>query len=334
MKKIGVIIYGCGVIGRKIAHALFRKKSFEIIGAVDIAPDLVGKDLGDFFPEKKKTGVIIENDIDKILSETEAEVAVMATTSYLKDAATQIFRCVEAGLNVVSTCEELSFPWFSDPKRAESIHELARTKGVTVTGTGINPGFLMDTLPLVLTAPCLEVKSIRVIRMMDSSKRRIPFQVKVGSGLSQQEFYNKIEKKEITGHVGLRESIFMIAEGLGWNLDEVVETPPIPMIDESEVNSGVGIIEPGKVVGLSSTAYGKIQEKEVITLVFNAHAAVDEEYDEIAITGVPDIHQKILGGVHGDIGTVAVTVNSIPKVYLSSPGLKVMKDLPPCAAVS
>jgi len=333
MDKIGVIIYGCGVMGRRIAHTLYNKKSFEIMGALDIAPELVGKDLGEYFPEQKKTDIIIEKDAEKVLSNTKAQVAVIATASYLKDVTEQIIQCIQADLNVVSTCEELSFPWKSEPDRAKKIDKMAKDKEVTVTATGINPGFLMDTLPLMLTAPCLEVKSIRVIRMIDSSKRRIPFQKKVGTGLTQDEFYEKIEKKEITGHVGLLESIYMIAEGLGWELDKAVEIPPAPVVDEREVHTGLGLVEPGKVVGLSSTAYGTIGDKEVITLIFNANAALDEEYDEIIITGVPDIQQKIIGGVHGDVGTVAVTVNSIPKVLLASPGLKVMKDLPPCARV-
>jgi hypothetical protein len=334
MSKLGVIIYGCGVMGRKIAHTIHHKKSLEIRGAVDTAPALVGKDLGELFPDKKKIGIIIEKDAEKVLSDKKAQAAVVATTSYLKDVASQIILCMEAGLNVISTCEELSFPWRSKPEEAAQIDRLAKEKGVTATGTGINPGFLMDTLPLVLTAPCLEVSRVKVVRMMDSSKRRIPFQKKVGTGLTRKEFHEKIEKKEITGHVGLLESIYMIAEGLGWNLDEAVEAPPTPVLGESDVDTGLGTIKSGKVVGLSSTAFGSVKGKEVITLVFNAHAAVEEEYDEIFITGVPDIHQKIIGGVHGDIGTVAVTVNSIPKVFQASSGLKVMKDLPPCAAIS
>jgi len=334
MEKIGVIIYGCGVMGRKIAHTVYSKKSFEIRGAVDTAPALVGKDLGELFPDKKKIGIIIEKDAEKVLSDKKAQAAVVATTSYLKDVASQIILCIKAGLNVISTCEELSFPWRSEPEKAAQIDRLAKEKGVTVTGTGINPGFLMDTLPLVLTAPCLEVSRVRVVRMMDSSKRRIPFQKKVGTGLTQKEFHEKIEKKEITGHVGLLESIYMIAEGLGWDLDEAVEASPIPVLDERDVDTGLGRIKSGKVIGLSSTAFGKIKGKEVITLEFSAHAAVDEEYDEIYIKGAPDIYQKIIGGVHGDIGTVAVTINSIPKVLHAASGLKTMKDLPPCAAIS
>ncbi len=333
MKRIRVIIYGCGVMGRAMAQALLDKKSFKIVGALDINPELVGLDLGQILDRPKKIGVRIEENAAKLFSRTKAEAVVLTTTSYLKDVLPQIAQCVKAGLNVVSTCEELAFPWKRNPKLAREIDELAKKKKVTVVGTGINPGYLMDTLPLVLTAPCLDVQSVKVTRMMNSAKRRLPFQRKVGTGLSQQEFRKKIEEKVITGHVGLLESVEMIADGLGWKLDEAVELPPQPVIDDREVKTGLGAVKPGDVIGLTSVAYGKRGGKEVITLAFSANAAVDEEYDEVIIEGRPRIQQKIIGGVHGDIGTVAVTLNTIPRAVHARPGLAVMKDLPPPSAV-
>lgn len=329
MEKISVIIYGCGVMGRKIAEALDEKVSMEVVGAVDIDPQLAGKDLGELFDPPKKTGIVIESDAESLFSQIKAQAVVLSTTSYLKDVFPQIRKCINAGLNVISTCEELSYPWRREPDLSQKIDNLAKEKGVTATGTGINPGFLMDTLPLILTAPCLKVESIRVTRMMDSSKRRLPFQKKIGTGLTQQEFQKKIQNKDITGHVGLLESVYMIAAGLGWELIEAMELPPEPVIDEEEVQTGLGIVHPGDVIGLTSVAFGKKDDKEVITLEFSANAGVDEEYDEVIIEGNPRIHQKIIGGVHGDIGTVAVTINTIPRVVEAAPGLKLMKDLPP-----
>ncbi len=329
MDKIKVIIFGCGVMGRRIAQALASKRRFDIMGAVDKDPAIVGKDLGELFDFPQQLGVIVEKDAERLFSEVQAHAAVLTTTSYLNAVFPQIVQCLNGNLNVISTCEELSYPWKSRPGLAQKIDDLAKEKEVTVTGTGINPGFLMDTLPLILTAPCLDVESIKVIRMMDSSKRRIPFQRKIGTGLTPQDFQRKIEDKSITGHVGLLESINMIADGLGWELDEAIELPPEPVIDEKETETGIGVIESGRVIGLTSVAYGKKDGQEVITLNFSANAAVDEEYDEIIIQGEPRIHQKIIGGVHGDIGTVAVTVNTIPRVMEAPAGLILMKDLPP-----
>ncbi len=328
MEKIRVIIYGCGVMGRKTAEALVDKQSIRIVGALDIDPQLVGNDLGDFFDKPKKTGIIIEKDAQALFSKVKAEAVILTTSSYLKKVYGQIENCIKARLNVVSTCEELSFPWKKEPKLSQTIDKLARENGVTVVGTGINPGYLMDTLPLILTAPCLRVDSIRVMRMMNSTRRRIPFQKKVGTGLTQEEFRRQIEAKIITGHVGLLESMQMIAAGLGWELEEAVEFPPQPVIDELEVNTPLGVVKPGDVLGLMSTAVGKKGGEEVIRLEFCAHAAVSEEYDEIIIKGIPNIHQKMIGGIHGDIGTVAMTINTIPRAIEAEPGLKVMKDLP------
>jgi hypothetical protein len=332
MEKINVIIYGCGVMGQRVADALLDKESFEIVGAVDIAPELVGRDLGEVIDAQKELGVKIESDADALFSQINADAVVLTTTSHLESVFPQISQCVNAGLNVISTCEELSYPWKRNPEFAQKIDDLAKEKGVTVVGTGINPGFLMDSLPLTLTAPCLKVSSVKVIRMMDSSKRRVPFQEKVGTGLTQADFRDKIDNKVITGHVGLLESIYMIAEGLGWELDEAVELPPQPAIDEEEIETALGTVKPGNVVGLASVAFGKKEGKEVITLEFNANAAVDEEYDEIIIGGEPPIHEKIIGGVHGDIGTVAVTINTIPRAVRAPAGIQLMKDLPPPSA--
>ena len=328
MERIRTVIYGCGVMGQKIAEALFDKSSFEIVGAIDIDKELVGKDLGDVFDRPCHMGVLIENDPDSVLKKSNAHTVVLATTSHLRDATSQITQCVKAGLNVVSTCEELSYPWKRNQILAQDIDRLAKANDVSVVGTGINPGYLMDTLPLFLTAPCLQVDSVKVVRMMNSAKRRVPFQRKVGTGLTLDEFDEQIKAGIISGHVGLLESMYTIANGLGWILDDAVEQIPKPVIDEKEIKTAVGTVRPGDVIGLISKADGIIDGRVVIALEFNANAAVKKEYDETIIRGIPDIHQKIHGGVHGDIGTVAVTINTIPTVIRAAPGLVLMKDLP------
>lgn len=333
MDKIKVIIYGCGVMGRNVAEALCDKKSFEIVGAVDIDPMLVGKDLGQILDTPRNLSVAIESDADSLFSRVDAQAVVLTTTSHLKSVLPQISQCAKAGLDVISTCEELSYPWKRSPELAQDIDAVAKENGVTVVGTGINPGYLMDSLPLVLTAPCLRVDTIKVTRMMNSARRRIPFQTKVGTSMTPEEFKTKIEDGIITGHVGLLESINMIATGLGWELDRAVELPPEAVITPNPIETGLGLVDPGNVIGLKSVAFAEISGKKVITLEFYAYAGLEEEYDEVIIEGIPKIHEKIIGGVHGDIGTVAMTINTIPKAVEASPGIKLMKDIaaPSCA---
>ncbi|MFQ5870554.1 MAG: dihydrodipicolinate reductase [Candidatus Geothermarchaeales archaeon] len=332
-ESIRLVSYGIGAIGRKIALSLTQKKGVEIVGAVDAAKNLLGKDLGEVLGLGATMGVEITDEPERLFSDIEADVVVHATTSHLETVAPQIMGCVAAGLNVVSTCEELSYPYHKHEKLAKRLDSMAKKQGVTVLGTGINPGYLMDTLPIVLTAPCLRVDGIRVVRMMDSSKRRRPFQEKIGTGLSVEEFQRRIDKGEITGHVGLVESISMIVSALGWKLDELRELPPEAVISDKELITPYKTVLKGDVAGLRSVAHGIRGGREAITLEFVAHANVEEEYDSIQIDGEPPIYEIIKGGVHGDTGTVAIVTNSIPKVLKAPPGLVTMKDLPlPSAA--
>jgi hypothetical protein len=327
MKKLNVVIYGCGVMGSMVAEAISIRKSFRLVGALDANDNLVGKDIGEQFKNPKKTSVTITDDPAKLFAEKEVHAAVITTTSHLKSIYSQLEQCMEHGINVISTCEELSYPWEKNKNLAKKIDDQAKKSGVTVVGTGINPGYLMDTLPLILTAPCIRVESIKVVRMMNSAKRRIPFVKKVGTGLTREEFKKKIENKEITGHVGLLESISIIADGLGFDLDETQELSPEPVIAENTTETPLGMVEKGRVIGLISRAYGMKNKKRIIVLEFIAHAGIAEEYDEVLIDGEPPIHQRILGGVHGDVGTVGVTVNTIPKAVSADPGLKLMSEL-------
>ena len=326
--KVRVILFGIGAIGSRIAKFALEKKGLEVVGAVDVAKDKVGKDLGEVLEVGKALGVTVTDDPDALFSRVKADIVIHATTSYLKDVHPQIAKCVKAGINVVSTCEELSYPYYKHPELANEIDELAKKHGVTVLGAGINPGYLMDTLPITLTGPCQEVKTVKVTRMMDSSKRRSPYQKKIGTGLTPEEFKKMIEEKKITGHVGLIESIAMIADAMGWELEEIQELPPEPVIAEEEIVTSYTTVKPGQVAGLKSVAHGVKEGKKVITLEFISHAAVKEEYDAVSVEGVPNIYQKIAGGVHGDIGTVATIINSIPKVINANPGIVTMKDLP------
>jgi len=326
--EIKVILFGVGPLGVAIAKGMLEKKGMKIVGAVDNAKELVGKDLGEILKAGKTLGITITDDAKSLLSRTEPNISIIATRSSVKGIYPELEMCINAGVHVVSTCEELSYPYYKEPRLSAEIDRLAKKHGVAVLGTGINPGYLMDALPITLTGPCLRVDAIKVTRMMDSSKRRIPFQKKIGTGLTPEQFEKSIRDKVITGHVGLAESIAMIAAALGWKLEAITEFPPEPVIAKKEVTTPYTTIRPGYVAGLKSVAHGIKSGKPVVVLEFVANALVQEEYDAISIEGVPNVNQKIIGGVHGDIGTVAVILNMIPKVLNARPGLATMKDLP------
>lgn len=333
MAEVKAVLYGVGAVGSLIAKALLEKEGLKIVGAVDTAKDKAGKDLGEVLGLNTKLGVMVYSDVEKLFSATKADIATHATSSYLKDTYPQIASLIKHGVNVISTCEELSHPYYSEPKLAKELDALAKKHDVTVLGTGINPGFLMDTLVITLTAVCQKIEKIEAVRVMNAATRRLPFQKKIGAGLTVEKFKQKIKSGQITGHVGLEQSIAMIADALAWKLEKIRAEPVEPVIAHESVESEAIKVDAGKVAGLRQTAKGFMNKKEVIVLDFQAYIGAKEEYDAITITGVPTIRQKIQPCVHGDIGTVAMVVNSIPKVLNAPAGLLTMKDLPvPSAA--
>jgi len=333
MEKTRVVLYGIGAIGSRIAKFLLEKEGVEIVGAIDIAEDKVGKDLGEALGIRKQLGIVVSNDPKAVLCKACADIVVHATSSYLKDAYPQIAPLAKYGVNVVSTCEELTYPYVSEPELAKKLDALGMKYGVTFLGTGINPGFLMDTLVITLTGACQKVNSIKVERVMNASTRRIPFQRKIGAGLTVKEFKKKIREKAITGHVGLEQSVAMIAGALRWQLDKIRVDPVKPVIAEKNVASEAIRVTRGQVAGLKQCAHGMVGGKERITLDFQAYIGAEKECDAVTIDGVPPIRQKISPCVHGDLATIAVIVNSIPKVINATPGLVTMKDLPIPAAI-
>jgi hypothetical protein len=337
VKKIGevrVLLYGAGAVGSLIAKFLLEKEGISIVGGIDIAKDKVGKDLGEVLGLNRKLGVKVSDNIDSALSKVEADIAVHATSSFLKDTCPQIASIMKHGVNVVSTCEELSYPHLTEPKLATELDAFAKKNNVTVLGTGINPGFLMDTLVITLTAVCQKIEKIKAVRIMNAATRRLPFQKKIGAGLTVEEFKRRIESRQITGHVGLKQSIAMIADALKWNLDKITAESVEPVVAKKPVESASIKVGAGEVAGLRQKAKGIIKNKEAIVLDFQAYIGAEEEYDAVTIEGIPNVKQKIQPCVHGDKGTVAMIVNSIPKVINAPAGLLTMKDLPvPSAAL-
>lgn len=329
--EIRVILVGVGYIGSEIAKLLLRKKGVKIVGAVDPSPQKAGRDLGDVIGLNEKIGIIVRESLADL--NVNADIAIHATTSFLDEAYPQIAEIVSKGLNVISTCEELTYPYVVSKDIAKAIDELAKKHGVAVLGTGINPGFLMDTLVIAFTAVCQDIKRIVVERIIDASKRRPPFQRKIGAGLSIQEFHEKVNRRELTGHVGLKQSIAMIADAVGVELSGIVEEPIKPVVAEEKIESGSLVVKPGFVAGISQRAHGLLDDKPFITLIFSAYVGAAYECDSIFIDGVPTINERITPCINGDIGTAAILVNLIPKVISASPGLKTMKDLQALSAV-
>jgi len=314
-----VIQYGLGAIGKEVAKSLAQRVGFELVGAIDVAADKVGKDLGQVLSIPSLGGIIVSDKPEEVFGQVRADVVTHTTGSFLDQVYPQLEPIIKAGINVISTSEELSFPWYHHPDLAEKIEHLAQEHGVTVLGTGVNPGFVMDELVLSLASVCRKVERVQVKRILDVGKRRGPLQKKVGAGITVREFQERVKSKTI-GHVGLAESVAFIAGGLGWKLESINETIS-PVLSDRDVQTEFVQVSKGRVAGIKMQAFGKANGKEVIALELQMYVGAESSYDSIYLEGDPSFETKIEGGVPGDKATVAKVINSIPRVVHEKPGL-------------
>ena len=318
-------MYGLGPIGAAVARQIVSRKGFQIVGAVDIDRAKVGLDLGDVIGLDKKLKVRVTNDVAGAIKGGKPDVAVLCTSSSLKQIMPQIEGVLKKKVAIVSTTEELSYPVGKNRALAKKIDALAKKARVAVVGTGVNPGFAMDALPITLTGICERVDSIRVDRIQDARSRRLPFQQKIGSGLNKEQFAQKVKDGSVR-HVGLAESVQMIADAMGWKLDKVTDEIQ-PKIADKGVESELIAVDPGYVCGIIQDGIGYSKGKPVITLHMEAYLGAPESYDAVTIEGNPRVTSRVLGGLHGDVATASITVNSIPKVLHAQPGLRTMRDM-------
>ena len=281
--------------------------------------------MGEVIGLDRLLGFVVAERLEQVLDLTEVDLVLHTTSSYFDLFKDQILEILEAGLDVVSTAEELCFPWLAHPEEAAEIDAVAKRVGKTVLATGVNPGFVMDSLPLNLTAICQRVERIEVTRVINATTRRGPFQAKIGSGMTVKAFRARMDGSRI-GHVGMPESVGMVLDTLDKKLVRY-ESSIEPMVADRPIKTEHFEVQPGEVRGLKQLARAYTDEGEFMTLTFIA--ALDEggNGDTIKITGKPDLEVK-LKGANGDIATVAIAVNAIRRVWKAAPGLLTMRDLP------
>jgi hypothetical protein len=323
---IRVMHVGLGPIGAGVVRQVAERKGFRIVGAADIDPDKIGRDLGEVAGVGRTLRVRISGDVGKAIKASKPDVVVLCTSSSLKRVTPQIEDVLRLKVPIVSTTEELAYPTKGNMKYARAIHQLAKKSKVAVLGTGVNPGFVMDALPIALSGVCERVESVRIDRVQDARIRRLPFQQKIGAGLTREQFQKKVDDGSVR-HVGLAESISMIAEAFGWKLDRITDDIQPKMATET-VASEYLAVDPGFVCGIVQDGVGYRNGNAVITLHMEAYLGAPESYDAVDIEGSPALKMKLAGGVHGDIATASIVVNSLPKILEVPPGLHTMRDMP------
>ena len=324
-KKIRAIQYGVGPIGASIAKLLREKEAVALVGAIDTDPAKIGRDLAEVAGALDGPwGIKVSGDARGVLDQS-ADVVLHTTSSSLPKVMDQLLACLDVGSCVVSTCEELSYPYRTYPELAAKLDKAAKESGVALVGTGVNPGFVMDKLVVTLAAVSQRIEHAKALRIVDASKRRLPLQKKIGAGMSVEEFRSKV-KEGVIKHVGLPESVAMVADSLGLRIDEIRETIE-PKVATERVQTEFFTVEPGQAAGVHQIARGFSEGKELVYLELQMYVGAKDPADTIELKGHPDISLVIPGGTHGDIATASVAVNSIPAILEASSGLRTPRDL-------
>lgn len=325
MKRIKVAQFGLGPIGIEALRLAAEQPGLEIVGAVDNDPSKAGRALTDLTGLAQLDGLRVARDLEELFRETPPELILHTASSSAAKTLAQMRPALEFGVSVASTCEELIFPALKVPQLVKEYDGLCRHTGARVVATGVNPGFVMDVLPICVTAVSRTVEKIEVTRVVDASTRRQPLQAKIGSGQAPAEFRAKLIDGR-AGHAGLRESLALVAHGMGWALDAVTEVGE-PVVAEREIRTRFFTVSAGEVCGIHQRAVGRLGGVEKIVLDIRMYLDAPNPHDRIVVAGRPPLEVVVNGGVAGDEATVAALINVVPRLLAAAPGLHLPIDL-------
>lgn len=333
-ENIKVILWGFGAMGSGMADMLLKKKGVEIVGVCDMHPDRIDKSIFEILDIDRagREDIKISGSVEDVIKERAADVVLLATDSFVKGAYDKIVFCLENKINVITTAEEMAYPQAQEPELARKMDELAKLNGVSVLGTGINPGLIMDLLVLVLSGACIDVDSIKATRVNSLSPFGKAVMEEQGVGITEKEFNDRIEDGSLAGHVGFAESVNMMTDALGWELSKEIELEMAPIVTDVYRKSPYAEVQAGDVAGCNMKGYGYVDGELKIEMIHPQQVEPQlggvSTGDYIEIKGTPDINMAITPEVPGGIGTIAMMVNMIPQIINARPGLQTMIDLP------
>lgn len=333
MENVKVALWGFGAMGSGIAKVLLGKKGVDIVGVCDIHPARVGKSIYELLGVERgeHPEVLVNPKIEEVVHDGNCDICVLATDSFTKKAFPKIKYVVNQNVNVVSTAEEMSYPMAQEPELAEEMDKLAKAHGVSILGTGINPGLMMDLLAICLSGCMTDVEKVTCRRVNSLSPFGPAVMEEQGVGLSVDAFNKGVEDGSLAGHVGFSESVGMIAKALGWKVDKF-EQQMSPIVTKVDRKSPYGFAKAGDVAGVNMTGQGYVNGEVKIDMIHPQQIEPEMEGthtgDYIVLSGTPEVNMSIRPEVDGGIGTIAMVVNMIPHVINARPGLKTMLDLP------
>lgn len=331
MENVKVIIWGLGAMGQGAAEMLLKKKGVDIVGCVG-RNQKVGKSMYDFLEvDRGNRPDVIIDEADKVLTEKAADVVILCTDSFTKSAFPRMKQILEAKINCITTAEEMAYPQAQEPELAKELDAIAKANGVSVLGTGVNPGHIMDLLVIVMSGVCEDVNSILARRVNSLSPFGPAVMEEQGIGLEKDDFINKVKNNQLSGHVGFPESIQMIGDAIGWPIEKVEQSMD-PIVTDVDRKSKYGFAKAGDVAGVAMKGYGYVNGEMRIEMDHPQQIEPEQvgvsTGDYVFIKGKPDVNLANVPEIPGGIGTYAITVNMIPQIINAEPGLHTMITLP------
>ncbi len=324
MTKVKVAQFGLGPIGIESIKLAAEKNWIEVVGAVDIDPAKIGKDVGEISGDAKLRGVTVFSSFEALYEKHKAQVVLHTAGSKADAAIKQIMPMAERGVSAVSSCEELLVPHFRAPELAAQLDAVCRKNNARVLGTGVNPGFVMDVLPVCMTGVSRTVEHIYCERVVNATTRRMPLQKKIGSGMEPDEM-RRLFKEGKAGHAGFLESLALIGHAMGWTFTETYELFE-PMIAPYDIKTKFFDVKKGQCCGIHQQVVGKVGNVQRVYMDLKMYLDAKDPHDAVKITGDPPLEVRVNGGVAGDHATVASLVNAIPRVLKAPPGVLLMTD--------
>lgn len=335
MEKVRMIQWGLGAMGGGMVRLALQREGIELVGVIDRNEKRARKDVGEALELGRTLGIKVNEKPEEVIGKVEADIILIATGSFTEEVFPQIELAVKNKLNVITIAEEMAYPAAGSPDLAKKMNQLAKENGVTILGTGVNPGFILDTLIITLTGGCHEVKKIKAARVNDLSPFGPTVMRTQGVGTTPEQFKKGLEDGSIVGHIGFRESIYMIADALGWEIEKI-EQEREPIVSKVYRETPHVKVEPGMVAGCRHTAKAYMNGEVVIELEhpqqIHPHLEGQETGDYIWIEGTPNFNVSNKPECPGGIGTISTAVNMIPQVINAEPGIKYMHELPVMAA--
>ena len=324
---VRVVSFGLGPIGLAAARLALQKTSVQLVGAIDIDPAKIGKDLGDLLELGKKTGVTVEGDAETALKRLQPDAILHCTSSFMPMVKDQLLLAARCGVDVVSSTEELLVPEFQHAALAKEIDAAAKAGGVSILGTGVNPGYAMDFIAVVASAVTFDVQAVKCTRVVDAGTRRLPLQKKVGAGLTKSEFHQQMATGKF-GHIGMRESVALLARALDFKIDRIDQTVE-PVLAAEDLKTPFLTVKEGQVAGIRNHGYGYAGKRPLLHLDLSMYVGAPDPRDEVIFESTPPIHLKFHGGIAGDQATAAILVNNLHGVVAAPPGLRSVLDVAP-----